>query len=335
MIPKSPIQDTPQLPAIDIVIIGRNEGLRLEATFSSIGKAVRTMVYVDSGSTDNSVAIAERFGAVVVHLDTTTPFTAARARNAGLAEISKQSEPPEHVQFIDGDCSLAPEWIPAASQALASHPEWGAVCGRRRERFPSHSVYNKLCDWEWNTPVGPAEACGGDMLVRFSAIRSVGGYRDDVIAAEDNEVCRRLIQKGWKLQRLDCEMTLHDANIHQFSQWWKRSIRAGHGFAQVGYLHPGYFKRERLRAWFWAAWLPLTGIAAAAVWLPLIALPLALYGVSYSRCLKFFRLPEFTWMESSICALLIVLSKFPNLQGIFTWWRRRIQNLNPTIIEYK
>jgi cellulose synthase/poly-beta-1,6-N-acetylglucosamine synthase-like glycosyltransferase len=335
LIPQNASTDSPQAPAIDIVIIGRNAALRLEATFGSIGTSVRTMVYVDSGSTDSSVAIAERFGALVVHLDTTTPFTAARARNAGLAELAKQLELPQYVQFIDGDCALAPEWIPAAREALQAHPEWGAVCGRRRERFPSHSIYNKLCDWEWDTPIGPAQACGGDMLVRFAAISAVGGYRDDVIAAEDNEVCQRLIQKGWKLQRLDGEMTLHDANIHAFSPWWKRSVRAGHGFAQVGDLHPGYFSRERRRVWLWAVWIPLMGIAAAAIWLPLIALPLLLYGVSFYRCLRSFRLPGFTWRESSICALLIVLSKFPNLQGIFTWWRSRIQNLKPTIIEYK
>src|SRR5690606_9661513 len=105
-------------------------------------------------------------GAEVVALDMTRPFTAARARNAGLARLEGEGL----VQVIDGDCELRPGWIAAALRAFAEHPRAVVVCGRRRERHPEASVYNRLCDREWDTPVGQAAACGGDALMRLPAL---------------------------------------------------------------------------------------------------------------------------------------------------------------------
>lgn len=67
------------------VAIGRNEGARLVACLESMVGRVDPIIYVDSGSTDNSVAEARARGAEVVELDMSIPFTAARARNAGAA----------------------------------------------------------------------------------------------------------------------------------------------------------------------------------------------------------------------------------------------------------
>ena len=69
--------------AVDAVVIGRNEGERLRICLQSVIGQVRRVVYVDSGSTDGSVALAQSLGARVVQLDLAQPFTAARARNAG------------------------------------------------------------------------------------------------------------------------------------------------------------------------------------------------------------------------------------------------------------
>jgi hypothetical protein len=46
--------------------------------------------------------------------------------------------------------------------------------GRRRERFPEASVYNRLCDLEWDTSIGEARSCGGDFLARAGAFRDAG-----------------------------------------------------------------------------------------------------------------------------------------------------------------
>ncbi|MFP3526346.1 hypothetical protein SB912_28065, partial [Pantoea sp. SIMBA_072] len=88
----------------------------------------------------------------------------------------------------------------ATAQAfLDHHPEVAVVCGRRRERFPERSVYNLLCDLEWDTPIGEAKACGGDALMRADAFAGAGGFRADLIAGEEPELCVRLRGNGWKV----------------------------------------------------------------------------------------------------------------------------------------
>lgn len=251
-----------------MVVIGRNEGARLIACLASLQGAVGRIVYVDSGSTDGSVAAAEAAGAAAVALDPAPPFTAARARNAGLAQL-RGTGPPPYVQFIDGDCTLREGWIGTALAFLEAHPRAAAVCGRRRERFPQASVYNRLCDREWDTPVGRAKACGGDALMRMSAVEAVGGYREDLIAGEEPELCLRLRRAGWEIWRLDAEMTWHDAAITRFGQWWQRSRRAGHAFAEGAALHGNAPERhwvaETRRALAWGLGLPAAALTLSAV----------------------------------------------------------------------
>jgi glycosyltransferase involved in cell wall biosynthesis len=145
---------------IGVVAIGRNEGERLRACLESARRDCAQVVYVDSGSGDGSVELAKGMGAVVVELDLSRPFTAARARNEGFDRLMAMDSTIECVQFVDGDCEIVAGWIAAAAQEMARNGRVGVVCGRRRERFAEKSIYNRLCDLEWNTPVGEAMACG-------------------------------------------------------------------------------------------------------------------------------------------------------------------------------
>ncbi len=72
------------------IVIGRNEGARLIACLDAL-EGVAPVIYVDRGSTDGSVAAAQARGAHVVSLDMQLPFTAARARNAGLAHLPQKN----------------------------------------------------------------------------------------------------------------------------------------------------------------------------------------------------------------------------------------------------
>ena len=151
-----------QLGKVGAVAIGRNEGERLRRCLSSLS-AVSRIVYVDSGSTDGSAQWAGANGADVIELDMTLPFTAARARNRGFERLQIIAPQVQYVQFVDGDCEVVGSWIPEAVAFLNSHANVGAVCGRRRERYPEKSIYNWLCDQEWDRPNGRGSACGGDV----------------------------------------------------------------------------------------------------------------------------------------------------------------------------
>ena len=166
------------------VAIGRNEGERLKRCLESLSTAA-AVVYVDSGSTDGSAQWARDHGADVIELDMSIPFTAARARNAGFRRLREIASDLSYVQFVDGDCELIGGWPEQALSFLDVHADVGAACGRLRERYPERSIYNWLCDREWERPVGEVRACGGIAMMRVNALEAVGGYRDDLIAGEE------------------------------------------------------------------------------------------------------------------------------------------------------
>lgn len=317
--------------AVDAVVIGRNEGHRLIDCLRSMQGAARRVIYVDSGSTDGSAEAARALGAEVVALDLSQPFTAARARNAGLAALHDDGA--DFVQLVDGDCVIDPGWIATARAFLASHPQAAVACGRRRENHPEASVYNRLCDREWNTPPGEALACGGDALVRRAALQAVGGFRDDLIAGEEPEMCLRLRRAGWSIWRLDAEMTLHDAQILRFGQWWRRSRRAGHAFAEGAFLYgrapERHWLRETRRALLWGAALPL------AILLLMLASPWAgLLGLIYpAQLLRLARRDPAPGRWET--ALFSVLGKFAEAQGVLEFHLRRLRGRRRGIMEYK
>jgi glycosyltransferase involved in cell wall biosynthesis len=316
---------------VDVVLIGRNEGARLIAALESLRGTARQVVYVDSGSSDGSVAEAEARGATVVRLDMTRPFTAARARNAGFDAL----EDPQIVMFIDGDCTLVPGWLEAGRGFLDANPGVGMVTGWRSEIHRDASVYNQLCDWEWRRPAGRILACGGDMMVRATLWRAVGGMNPQVIAGEDDEVCCRFREAGWALHRLPVEMTRHDAAMLRFGQWWARAVRTGHAFGQVHGLHPDYFDGEVNRVLLYGLALPaifLLGLATTP-WVSLLA-PLG-YGANYLRTARGLRRQGLPPREVRSHAALITLSKIPNMIGLARYHLRRLRGASMRIIEYK
>jgi GT2 family glycosyltransferase len=320
---------------IGVVVIGRNEGQRLVDCFASLDRRLTTTVYVDSGSSDDSVAQARRCGATVVALDVEVPFTAGRARNAGFERLVALKPDLAMVQFIDGDCQLDRDWLETAASFLGKRPELALVCGRRRELHPEKSIYNAMCDLEWDTPVGKATECGGDFLVRVEAFQSVDGFAPALIAGEEPDLCVRLREKGWSLWRLDAEMTRHDAAITRFGQWWLRNVRAGHAFAEVAGRHGGsdfgIWKRSRGRAMVWGG-LPLLIAAGVVLVHPALLALLLVYPLQVVRlALRSPATRETRWTS----AFFAVLGKFPELQGIAKFHINRFLKKRHTIIEYK
>lgn len=327
------------LESVGIVIIGRNEGKRLERSLSSAIGKTPYLVYVDSGSADGSSEWVRSQGVETVELDSSAPFTAARARNAGFCRLLEIVPNLEFVQFIDGDCELAENWLTLALEASQSSARIGVVCGRRREKFPHASLYNLLCDLEWDTPAGEVKESTGDALMRVSAFQSVNGYNPTLIAGEDPELCLRLRRQRWKILRLSAEMVRHDAEITRFGQWWKRSQRAGYSYAEGAWMYARsperHYVRESQRIWLWGLWLPvisLLGIFWTGGWSLLLLL-----GYLALSLKTFLHYRTFSWdfRESFLYSSFCVLAKFPQVQGQIQFHRKRLLGLAPSLIEYK
>jgi GT2 family glycosyltransferase len=324
----------PPLP--DAVVIGRNEGARLLACLGSLREQVRRLVYVDSGSADGSPAAAEAAGAEVVALDMGRPFTAARGRAAGLARLQDgRLPPPDLVFFVDGDCVVEPGFLPAALAFMAVHPRAGVVCGRRREENPGVSVWNRLADREWATPIGGARACGGDALMRLAAVQAAGGWREDLIAGEEPELCLRLRRAGWQVWRIDAPMTRHDARLLRFGQWWRRTRRAGHAFAEGAALHGSgperHWVAETRRALLWGAGVPAAALAAGVVHPAGLAI-LALWPLQAARLAWRWRAEGRTGFEAAVFS---VIGKPAEALGVLGFWAGRWRGRAVRLIEYR
>jgi glycosyltransferase involved in cell wall biosynthesis len=266
-------------PMLSIVIIGRNEGERLASCLQSVEsmRAEAEIIYVDSASADGSSQVASDFGTQVIVLHGGIQ-TAARARNAGW-----QRALAPYVLFLDGDTILNEDFPAAALQVLESEPSTAAVWGHRRELHPEHSLYNRVLDLDWIYPAGITDYCGGDVMMRRSALAEIEGYDPGLIAGEEPELCRRLRARGYRIVHIDFPMTRHDLNMMRFSQYWRRAVRAGHAYAEIsdrfrGSADPMWLQesyRNLLSGGFWIGWLlvAITVGALGSLWIiPWLAL---------------------------------------------------------------
>ena len=265
-----------------VVLIGRNEGERLRRSLGSVIKLTNRVIYADSASTDGSVAVARSMGVLVVELDDSQPLNAARGRNAGFAALREHYRECSLVQFLDGDCRLVESWPGAAIEFLKAHEDVAVVCGRRFETRPEASFYNRLADEEWNTPIGKADACGGDAMIRVDAFEQIGGFNGALMASEEPEMTARLRERGWQIWRIDADMSEHDAAIYSFGQWWRRTVRSGYGYAQAWRATrqmPRPVNDSKLKSAFaWVVVVPLAiGVIAILLGSPalMLLLPLA------------------------------------------------------------
>lgn len=323
--------------SVGAVVIGRNEGDRLVRCLTSLISKLDKIVYVDSGSTDNSNEKASALGVEVVSLNLNMPFTAARARNEGFKRLIQTYPAIEYVQFVDGDCEVVSTWLNESVAFLDENEEYSVVCGRRRERYPENSIYNLMCDIEWDTPIGDAKACGGDAMMRVKAFEAVGGYLNELIAGEEPELCVRLRKKGWKIRRLDAEMTLHDAAITKLSQWWKRNVRTGYAFAEGAYLHGAppemHWVKESRRSLVWGLLIPICALLFSIVswWMALIIM--LVYPLQIARLtIKNHQLSKPYPLKISFFS---VLGKFAELLGKLRFNYIRLLKKSANLIEYK
>lgn len=362
-------------PWLSVVVIGRNEGERLERCLNSVlamqlasegkdrqevltgedatvAEAVTTaahfdlaeaddpqveLIYVDSGSTDGSVALATAKGWRVLALEVGRP-TAARGRNAGWRAARGDT-----VLFLDGDTVLHPSF------AMSAMPEFqradtAVVWGHRRELFPERSVYNRVMDLDWVYAPGYTGFCGGDALFKRPALEAVGGFDETLIAGEEPELCRRLMAAGYRIVHADLAMTGHDLAIRHFSQYWRRATRAGHAYAEVaerfrGTAEPFWSEevdRNRRRA------LVLVGVVVTGLLLSVLARSFSPLLVTVGLLLGLVVRTAWKarWKGGSVATLLLYgmhshFQQIPIYWGQLQFWRNQRAGRARGLVEYK
>jgi len=318
--------------SIGVVVIGRNEGARLKKCLRSVVEVVSHIVYVDSGSSDDSVSFASSLGVHIVDLDMSQPFSAARARNEGFDRLLSESSDIKYVQFVDGDCEIIEGWFDNALSAFMLDKEkdsLAVVFGLCKERFPEASIYNYEADRGWKIPAGYTETCGGNTFISVKAFNTVGGFNQALIAGEEPDLCLRLRRVGWKILSIPYDMVWHDVNILKFSQWAKRAVRTGHAFAEVAWLHrkfpENYWFKNNVRVFGWGLLLPVVFGLLSLYDMRLLGL-FFIYPIQVGRI----ALKE-GWLYAYFC----VLVKFPQAIGQAKFFFNQLLGKKSALIEYK
>ncbi|TWT44062.1 Alpha-D-kanosaminyltransferase [Phycisphaerae bacterium RAS1] len=310
---------------VGAVCIGRNEGERLLRCIRALQTRVGLIVFADSGSTDGSADAAAALGAVVVRLDPRQPQSAARARNAGFDRLRELRPDLTLVHFVDGDTEIAPQWLDAALSEFDHDPTLVILCGRLREKDRQHSIYRRLCDMEWDGPIGDIESCGGNMLVRAVAFEAAGRFDISLIAGEEAQFCARVRASGGRIRRIAADMGVHDSGMTRFGEWWRRAARAGFweaaAYSRAASGMPRPYARRIAARRLWAGVLPLLLVAsltAAAwywpAWLAAAAGLLA-YAASFTRIRRFARRRGWPPADCTLYSASCMLAKWPELQG--------------------
>lgn len=316
---------------VGVVVIGRNEGERLMICLESLERAgapLTHLVYVDSGSSDGSVDRVRARGVDVIAIE--KPFTAAKGRNAGFTHLTTKHQSLLAMQFVDGDCEYFPSWLDVASTLLRTDDSIVAVTGVQHERRPDATVYNLLCDVEWTGVVGDMDTFAGNVMVRVDALHLSGLYNPDLIAGEDPELSIRVKKStGRRIVRIEEPICLHDVDMTRASQWWKRSVRSGHAFAQVSRMHGqaplNFWKKETRSNWIWGAALPLAA--------PPLVPPAWMY--LFWRIYRDARRRGLDARSARVYAFFTTVGKLPQALGQAKYWWNEMRGVKSRIIEYK
>ena len=175
--------------------------------------------------------------------------------------------------------------------------------------------------------------------MRLTAFQSVGGFDATLIAGEEPELCHRLRRNDWRIYRLDADMTVHDADMKRFSQWWRRCARTGYvsaeGAHRLGREKEHYAVRPFLSTWFWGLLLPITAFGAAWPTRGLSLMLLVGYFILASRIHRGIRHKGASAADSALYAFFCVLSKFPAMEGQIRYISRVVRRQQGSLIEYK
>jgi len=316
-----------------VVIIGRNEGDRLDKCIKSVLKSgAKYIIYVDSHSNDGSVALAKGLNVDVVELDNEKPLSAARARNEGVDSLMALSSSIDYIHFIDGDCELDVNWLPKAIVALNNLKDVAVVCGRLREKHREQTIFNKLSDIGWYIPPGEVESAGGIATIRASVFLNNKGFNDKLIAGEEPEFYLRLRQAGHKILSLKDNMATHDAAMTSYSEWWTRTVRTGFSYANAKEWDTRENKSRSLI--IWGGLYPLLLGLSPLINLGATAALIILFFLQIFKIFLNLNIP-YSKKDKFLYACVCMLDKFPEFLGFLKYQYAKMSGTRHQIIEYK
>lgn len=196
----------PPPPVITFVIPVRNDANALERCLLSIARdnsgVSSDVVVADNGSTDGSAETARAAGAAVESLPN-MPVAEVRNRAAAVAHG-------ELLAFVDADHEIAGGWTRSAVQ-LMQDPGIAAVGAEYMAPADATWVQRIYDRFRAHRPgVTPAEWLpSGNLVVRRSVFRDVGGFDPGLESCEDVDLSYRIRAAGGRLLSASALQSVH------------------------------------------------------------------------------------------------------------------------------
>ena len=150
------------LPPVSVIIIGLNCENHIDACIQSVSqvnypKDKIEILFIDGGSTDQSVQRAKQYKHVKTTVLEERFPTPGRARNVG-ANLAKY----ELIQYLDSDTELETNWLKHAAPIMKT-ARIAAVFGACQEKEEKKNIYHQIAslDWRLSKGEGNTTAFGG------------------------------------------------------------------------------------------------------------------------------------------------------------------------------
>ncbi len=184
---------------LSVCLIARDAGQSLGRCLQSVAALADEIVVVDTGSMDDTVSIAESFGAVIGHFPWSDDFAAARNESLALASVG------DWILWLDADEFLLPEDQEKVSRAKQLTPDQALqfmlvnTAGVDRTSFRQIKMFPRRDDLRFERPVHetvlPAVQRLGLTLQRTDVQVMHTGYADPEVVTRKNGYYRHLMEK--------------------------------------------------------------------------------------------------------------------------------------------
>jgi len=181
------VPPTPKSADLALVVIARNEAASIARCLLSAKPFVDRMVVLDTGSTDDTAAIAESCGALVSHMAWTNDFSAAR--NTAL-----QAANADWNLILDAD-----EWLESGGEHLrtlgGANPSLGVVCVKNDTESDSDATESASQLIAWIPRVLP-RGVHYTGRIHEQPVSSLPAARVPIVVRHDGYTAAKMQKKG-------------------------------------------------------------------------------------------------------------------------------------------
>jgi glycosyltransferase involved in cell wall biosynthesis len=229
-------QPVVEWPFVSVVIPVKNDRDRLDCCLCSLAEQEYVcsryeIIVVDNGSTDGSDEVARRHGVtLLIHPD----LRVGALRNRGIAQSRGQI-----LAFVDSDHETPPDWLTRGVQRLLADSGVCVVGAHYAAPLQGTWVQNT-----WEKHRLRVRDCretrwlgAGNMFLRREDFDRVGGFREDLVAAEDVDLCVRLAQHGKIINDPEIYNIHHGEPKTLAAFFWKEYWRGSSGVR--AFFHQG------------------------------------------------------------------------------------------------